>query len=68
MHETCPHCGKVIVGESYELKRLMQAHIKAEHEQGYRRLDSWGKCHYCNGRGKDVWGITCKYCNGSGIE
>ena len=68
MHTDCPYCGKTIVGGSSELNRLLQEHIKREHEQGYRRIDSWGKCHYCDGRGKDVWGRTCKHCNGSGIE
>ena len=68
MHETCPHCGKVIVGESYEINAKMQRHIQMAHEQGYRRVDSWHKCPYCDGRGKDVYGITCIHCRGSGIR
>lgn len=67
-HETCPHCGAVICGESYELNRLLQEHIRKNHEQGYRRLDSWNKCSYCNGLGKDIWGTTCPHCRGSGVE
>ena len=68
MHETCPHCGKVIEGDGSNLRRLLAEHIERYHNQGYRRSDSWSKCHYCGGRGKDSWGITCPHCNGSGIE
>lgn len=68
MHDTCPYCGRVICGESYELNRFMQRHIKIAHEQSFRGSSSWHKCHYCDGRGKDVHGITCIHCNGSGIE
>lgn len=66
MHQDCPYCGKTIVGDSSELPRKMAQHIQMTHEQGYRRLDSWSPCPYCSGRGKDVYGITCKYCRGSG--
>lgn len=68
MHTDCPYCGRTIDGDSSNLNRLLQEHIQREHTQGYRRSDSWNKCHYCDGRGKDVWGITCSHCNGSGIE
>lgn len=68
MHETCPYCGKVIVADSSDLNRLLQAHIQTEHEQGYRRSDSWRTCPYCGGRGKDVYGIICHHCKGSGMD
>lgn len=67
MHETCPECGAVIVGESYELNRLIQEHKERFHRQSYRRSDSWNKCHYCNGTGK-IYGAACSHCNGSGIR
>ncbi|MBR3248871.1 hypothetical protein IKF89_02465 [Candidatus Saccharibacteria bacterium] len=66
-HETCPHCGYVAYGDSSEIGKMLAQHIEREHNQGYRASSSWGKCGYCNGRGKDVWGIPCSYCNGSGI-
>ena len=66
-HETCLKCGQVIYGDSSVLGKLMAEHDRRMHEQGWRRASSWGKCCYCDGRGKDVYGITCKYCNGSGI-
>ena len=68
MLDTCKVCGKSFYGDSGEVPKLISAHVKREHEQGYRRVDSWQKCHYCGGRGKDTNGITCSYCNGSGIE
>lgn len=68
-HSDCPHCGKTIYSDdSSKLYRLMQEHIQREHTQGYRRSDSWRKCHCCGGTGKDVYGIPCKYCDGSGVE
>ena len=67
MHLNCPHCSFVADGDSSVVNKILQQHIKREHEQGYRPLSSWGNCRYCGGRGKDTNGITCKYCNGSGI-
>ena len=67
-HESCQYCGKTIFGDTSVLNKLLQEHIQREHEQGYRRADSWNKCSYCGGRGKDTNGITCKNCDGSGIR
>ena len=68
MHETCPHCGAVIIGDSSNIGRLYREHIERMHNQGYRRSDSWNKCSACNGTGKDPWGLLCMRCKGSGVE
>lgn len=67
MHTDCPYCGKTIDADSGSLDRLLREHIQRNHEQGYRRSDSWHTCRSCAGRGKDVWGRICPTCNGSGI-
>ena len=65
-HKTCPYCTFVAYGDSSEITRKLNEHIRREHEQGYRRSDSWNTCHRCNGTGK-FCGATCSSCNGSGI-
>ncbi|MBQ3470215.1 hypothetical protein IJH23_00675 [Candidatus Saccharibacteria bacterium] len=67
MHITCRTCGKVIMGDSSEINRKLEEHMEREHRQGYRRQDSWRKCSWCRGTGKDTSGIPCLNCHGSGI-
>ncbi|MBQ3445552.1 hypothetical protein IJG29_02385 [Candidatus Saccharibacteria bacterium] len=63
---SCPHCGKVIEGNLYDLDRLMARHTEMEHRQGFRGSSSWRKCSACNGTGRDAFRRLCSICNGSG--
>ncbi|MBR3386119.1 hypothetical protein IKG68_00910 [Candidatus Saccharibacteria bacterium] len=63
---SCPKCGKVIVGDLYDLDRLMAQHDKMSHEQGYRGSSSWRKCSACNGTGRDAFRRLCRICGGAG--
>lgn len=65
-HINCPHCSFVAYGDSSEITRKMNEHIRREHEQSYRRSDSWLKCGRCNGTGK-FCGLKCPNCDGSGV-
>ncbi|MBQ9017923.1 hypothetical protein IJ118_02585 [Candidatus Saccharibacteria bacterium] len=64
---TCPKCGKVLVGDLYDLPRLLDRHEEMEHRQGFRGSSSWNKCSACGGTGRDAYRLPCKICRGSGM-